>query len=109
MTSITRSVKKAVTVPTGDTVIQLGGNSQGVGILGSRREQYQLVTEGAGGGVTWSLEVLLRASETWRTLETDLVQTDIAVIDLPGVRQFRITFSAGVAEGAQVILYRENK
>lgn len=109
MSAPVRSVATEIEVAAGETVVILGGTSQGVGTLGSRREQYSLVTEGAGGGVTWSLEVLLKKSAVWRSLLTAQAQTDIAVLDIPGIDLLRITFSAGVAEGTKILFFRENK
>lgn len=109
MSAPVRSVAIAIDVPEAATTITLGGTPNGVGVLGSRREQYVLVAEGAGGGVTWDLDVLMKKSTVWRSLETASAQTDIVVIDIPGIDQLRVTFSAGVAAGCQVILYRENK
>lgn len=104
-----RSHSTEIEVAAGETVVTLGGTSKGVGTLGASREQYSIVTEGAGGGVTWDLDVLLKRSSIWRSLLSAQAQTDIAVLDIPGIDLLRITFSAGVAEGTKVLFYRENK
>lgn len=107
MTRDERSFK--IVVETGATEQQLGGRPEVGGTLGHRREQLQIVAEGMGGGVTYNVDVLLNKSNVWRRILTAQAEADISVVDLPGINLIRLTFSAGVAEGATVILYREAK
>lgn len=91
------------------TLVLGGGRPELGGLLGHRREELQLVAEGMGVGVTYTLEVLLHKSNVWRELATAQTEADIVNINLPGINLLRLTFSAGVAADSFVILYREVK